>query len=128
MQKGNKTAVDYYIVFTESDLKHWIMKWLHPGIQHVYAIKKSIGGHFWIVINPLNSYTDVNLYSVDEYPHARCIVGDEAVLLPVKSFVDLQKPRYTLCVFNCVEVVKSLLGIRKPWVFTPFQLYKYLVG
>lgn len=28
---------------------------------------------------------------------------------------------------SCVSVMKAILLLKKPWIFTPFQLYKYLV-
>ena len=121
-----KEVVDYYIVFTGSNLKHWVMKWLHPTIKHVYAIKLSQGGHYWQIINPLSSHTDIDLIPVDYYPNIRDYVGVDAVVLPVKSFIDKEVPRYAICVFNCVEVIKSLLGINEFSIFTPYQLYKYL--
>ena len=31
-----------------------------------------------------------------------------------------------LVVSNCVGVVKTVLGIRKPFIITPYQLYRYL--
>jgi hypothetical protein len=29
--------------------------------------------------------------------------------------------------FTCVEAVKRVLGLRAPWVFTPWQLYCHLL-
>ena len=33
-----------------------------------------------------------------------------------------------LGVFSCVETVKRLLGLRTRWVFTPWQLHRFLVS
>ena len=29
---------------------------------------------------------------------------------------------------NCVSLTKKVLGLNKPWIITPYQLYKYLKG
>lgn len=123
---SKKIVVEYYIVFTGSNLKHWVMKWLHPTIKHVYAVKLSPGGHYWIVTNPMSGYTDVDLLPVEHYPDVRDIAGVDAVVLPVKAFIDQAKPRYQICFFSCVEFVKSLLGVKNSLIITPYQLYKYL--
>lgn len=102
------------------------MKWLKPDFSHVYAMKKSPGGQFWIVINPLLACLESELLCVDQYPHPRSFAGIGAIVIPVRAIIK-EKPRWTLCVFNCVEVIKALLGIRAFWVWTPYQLYKYLI-
>lgn len=115
----------WYVVFKPSPLKHWIFKWLDPQFQHVYAVKESPGGEFWMVVDAKNSVTEVELLSKADYPHIRCIAPD-SVILSIKAIINPNNYRYTLCVFNCVEVVKSLLGIKAFWCWTPYQLYKRL--
>ena len=122
-----KTIVNYYIIFTESSQNHWLLKRLKREFQHVLAIKKSVGGHYWIVINPLFPYTLVDIIPVLDYPDIRTLLNGHKykTVMTVKAEVNI-KERYTLCIINCVEIIKSLLGIRAFWVWTPYQLYKYL--
>lgn len=127
MEISSKIKEEYYIVFTASKHNNWMVRLQKAPFQHVYAVKKSLGQQFWIVINPLSSYTSVNIHPVSEYPTIRSLVDCGDIVVKVKAFID-SKDRYTLCVFNCVEVVKSLLGIRNFWLFTPYQLYKHLKG
>jgi len=103
-----------------------MVRLLKSPFQHVYAIKQSPGGAFWIVIDPKASHTDVNILPVDQYPHIRLLVKDDDVVVTVKAEIK-EKDRHTLCIINCVEIVKSLLGIRNFWMWTPRQLYNYLV-
>ncbi len=119
------TIVDYYVVFDKSDLDHWIMKWLDPYFQHCYAVRLSDGGRFWIVINPKRGFTRVTLQAVEKYPTIRALVGRGPVVMNVRSILTDER-RFRLCVMNCVEVVKNLLGLDRPLIFTPFQLYKHL--
>jgi hypothetical protein len=39
-----------------------------------------------------------------------------------------KRPRLALAPLTCVTVVKRLLGIDAPWVWTPWQLYQHLCG
>ena len=119
--------VDYYIVFGASKLDHWIMKFLHKSFQHCYAVKLSPGKTFWIIVDPRRGFIDVFLEPVSKYPTIQALIGNESTILQVRSHLREEK-RHRICVFNCVEVVKNLIGLDKPFIFTPRQLYKYLEG
>ena len=125
MDTATKHIVNYHVIFKKSPLKHWVFNWLDSEIQHCYAVKESPGGEFWIVIDAKNSVTEVQLLSKIDYPHIRCIEPD-SVILSIRAIIDPSNYRHTLCVFNCVEQVKALLGIRAFWIWTPYQLYKRL--
>ena len=127
MDKADKTIEEWYVVFTKTKLRHWVFNYLQPEFQHCYAVKSSPGGEFWIIVDSKNSYTDVTIKSKMDYPHIRELAPN-CVILSIKAIMDPTDYRYTLCVFNCVEVVKALLGIRSFWCWTPYQLYKRLVS
>ena len=120
-----KAIEDYYIIFTESGSENWLIKRLRKPYQHVLAIKKSPGKRFWIVINPIISFTYVDIVPVKDFPDIESLVDKNAVIVPYTASI-IDKSRHTLCVINCVEIVKSLLGIRAFWIWTPYQLYKYI--
>jgi len=121
-----KTTVDCYVVFTKSSYKHWVMRLFNRQISHVYVMLKSTGGHFWHIINPHVNRLEVRAEFVEDYPHPRQYAGVNAVIVPVRAYIS-DKPRWGLCFFTCVEVVKSVLGIKDFWIMTPWQLYKYLM-
>ena len=125
MNTGGKTIVAWYIVFTRASELRGVMRFLKRDFTHVYAMRKSEGGQFWIIVDPMFSHLKCTLELVDDYPHPRCYTGSTAIILPVKAFIGTDS-RWTLCIFNCVEVVKALLGIRRFWIWTPYQLYQYL--
>jgi hypothetical protein len=116
---------EYYLIFCKSKYNSWIMRLFHPEINHVYAMKKTPGGQFWQIVNPLVNYLDISLALVDTYPHPRLYAEDNSIVIKVRSKINEQS-RFTLCVFNCVEVVKGLLGIKSFWTFTPNQLLNRL--
>ena len=99
---------------------------LKAPFQHVYAVKKTEGGHFWVKIDPKAAYTEVTTWAVSAYPHIRCLTTDDDIILPVTAVIR-PKERWTFCIINCVEIVKSLLGIRAFWVWTPRQLYDHIL-
>ena len=107
MDAANKHVEHWYVIFRKTTLNHWIFRWLDPEFQHCYAIKESPGGEFWMVVDAKNSVTEVKLLSKVDYPHIRSIEPD-SVILSIKAIINPNNYRYTLCVFNCVEVVKSL--------------------
>ncbi len=125
MDPSSNHVQDWYVIFRKTTLKHWVFKWLDSEFQHCYAVKESPGGEFWIVVDGKNSCTNVELLSKVDYPHIRCIEPD-SVILSIRAIIRPESYRHTLCVFNCVEVVKSLLGVRDFWCWTPYQLYKRL--
>ena len=123
----DNTVQRWYIIFRKTTLKHWVFRWLDPEMQHVYAVKESPGGEFWIILDSKNCYTDVRIESKIHYPHIRTLEPD-SVILSIKAIIEPNNYRYTLCVFNCVELCKSVLGIRAFWCWTPRQLYKRLIS
>ena len=125
MDESPQVAVNWYIIFRKSPLKHWVFRFLDSEIQHCLAVRESDGGQFWIIVNSTNSYTDVNMVSKLDYPHIRLLEPD-SVILSIRAIIQPDNYRYTLCVNNCVEMCKSLLGIRAFWIWTPYQLYKRL--
>ena len=125
MDVSTKHIEHWYVIFRPTTLKHWIFRWLNPHFQHCYAVKESPGGEFWIVVDAKNSFTQVRMLSKMDYPHIRLLEPD-SVILSIRAIINPDNYRYTLCLFNCVEVVKSVLGIRAFWCFTPYQLYKRL--
>jgi hypothetical protein len=125
VDKGSKNIQEYYIIFTSSKHDNWMIRMLTAPFQHVYAIKESPGKQFWIIVNPLVTHTDIDILPVSKYNHIRTLVHKNDKIIKVRANIK-NKERWTFCVINCVEVVKSLLGIRSFWTFTPRQLYKYL--
>ncbi len=128
MDKADIGKVKCFVVFTRSKVKHWVFRFIDPEIQHVYVMIKSDGGQFWTIINPLCSHTHIETVLVDDYPHPRCYTGDYAVIVPIVADIDLSQRRWSICVFSCVEVVKSLLGIKSFRTLTPYQLYRLIKG
>ena len=116
---------DWWILFTDSKRPTRFLRWLQPNFQHCYMMKKSPGGTYWTIINPVRSHLSVSMDCVETHPHPRSL-DPLAVVLPVTVVVDGFTSRGGLCWFNCVEACKAIMGIKSFFTFTPYQLYKYL--
>ena len=104
--------------------KHWVQKMLKLGFFHCHAFKLSPGGQFYVAVNPTRSHTDINLLPVSEENFNELTKG--GLFVKVICKIDVMNDRGHLCRFNCVEVIKSLLGVSSFWTWTPYQLYKEL--
>lgn len=104
------------VVFHDSDRP--MLKPLKKGFRHCVVVVPVDGGVF--VIDPLS--TGISLADVKkpyaeikarQYTHVDAKVVRNKMLLPYS--------------FTCVDVVKRILGLNKPFILTPHQLYKYLM-
>ena len=124
IDRGGSPRV-WHVVFCTARLDHWILNRLEFG--HVYAMRRSIGGNFWVVIDPTTSCIDATIISVESCPTPADY--KETSLKTVRVVVkpkEIRKFSVGIDVFSCVSVVKHLLGITKRRIFTPKQLCNYL--
>lgn len=105
-----------------TDVK-WL-RWLRPGYRHCFVALDD--GAAWLTVDPLLHRLEVRASGLpsdfdlaSEYRRM-----DLAVLEMVPNPVPLR--RAPLGLFTCVETAKRLLGIRAPWVITPWRLYRYI--
>ena len=105
---------DCYVVFCD-DSKHWWSPILHPTIRHCYVIKPENGK--WIVHSKTTK--GVEMYTTDDVTD---VVENDIIVKAV-----IREPRRGLFMLNtCVGHTKQVLGITKPFIWTPYQLYRYL--
>jgi hypothetical protein len=103
-----------YAVFTPTR-DHWWCRFLHQDYGHCYLIKAE--SEHWIVYGKTTEGLD--LMTLPEFS-----ASIEGVIL-IKARVRDNK-RGLFMLNTCVGHVKQAIGIRNPFIFTPFQLYKYL--
>ncbi len=99
----------------------WWLRLLRPGFRHCFAVIRQ--GPFWVVIDPMSHHTLVRVESCPELMEfyvSRGITVVATRLRPPPRRPAPWRPH------TCVEVVKRLLGLRAPWVLTPWQLHKFL--
>ncbi|MCI5061305.1 MAG: hypothetical protein MRY79_09610 [Alphaproteobacteria bacterium] len=118
-----------------ADMKAWVvfsgqsdiawLKILRSGFRHCFVLLHD--GTCWSSIDPLSSYTDIQIhyhvtpdFDLPAWLEGR---GHRVLSMPIKR--DHKKPA-PLAFMTCVESVKRILGIHKRFIFTPYQLYRFL--
>lgn len=112
-----------WVVFTDEG-RIWWLKWLRPGFRHCFAILND-GAH-WVAAEPLAHCLECSvLPSPPDFnlPAWLAAQGHRVVETPLNRKLPTHAP---LAFLNCVEVVKRIIGLRAPWVMTPYQLYRHL--
>lgn len=102
----------------------WWLRWLKPGFRHCFAAVDD--GTAWLTVDPLLHRLEVR---ASGFPSGFDLAGEYRRMNLV--VLEIRPPHVALrCaplgIFTCVETVKRLLGLRAPWVFTPWQLYRFL--
>lgn len=113
-------GVEYYVVFCDSDIK-WL-KCLKPGFRHCFIMRLEYG-QLWTVINHGMKGLEVQTYLREDYESPEDYARKGSTVLKVDK--EEQPGRGWL---DCVSVTKSVLGIKKPFIITPYQLYRWLYG
>jgi hypothetical protein len=119
----------YYVIFRKSGLKDWRLTWLQPNFQHVFIARKSDYGYFWIITNPKGGNVITEIESLKDENGEDVTIRDmfpDDIILEYQSKVH-ERMQIAIVVMSCVEIVKMMLGIRKWWIVTPYQLYKYII-
>ncbi len=126
MSLDDDVIEEWHVCFKDVPNKHWIQRFIKKGFRHCYAFKESPGGQFLIVAEPMRSHLDIDIIPNNKENFEKLTSCNKFVKVIVKY--DLAKDRGHFCRFNCVEVVKSLIGVGSFWTFTPYQLYKRLIS
>ncbi len=102
--------------------EHLITKLLKKGFSHCFIILGD--GTNWVLVDPVIGYNDmISLKGIRILEYLK-----EKKFTLVKTTIDYKEyRRFHLRPFNCVETVKAFLCITNPFIFTPYQLYKYLI-
>ena len=108
------------MVFCNSDLK-WL-KCLQDGFQHCFIMRRDFDS-VWTVIQCNQLALEVQSYLIEDFATPYDFVAGATVIECEKS---PKLSRGLFCHLNCVEVVKAVLGINKPFIFTPYQLYRWI--
>lgn len=112
-----------WVVFSGDAEVPWV-RLLKPGFRHCFAVLHD--GACWITVDPLAPFTEVVVQPVPasfDLPDWYLRQGLTVIPGPLNHGDRRPAPWRP---FTCVEAVKRLLGLRAPWVFTPWQLYRHL--
>ena len=104
--------------------------WLRPlrrGFRHCFVVLRA--GSVWLAFDPLKDRIDLDALELPSEFDLAAFYREQGhrVLLGQRP-PPRKRPRFSLAPLTCVTVVKRLLGIDAPWVWTPWQLYAHLSG
>ncbi|MBO7696905.1 MAG: hypothetical protein J6T10_30110 [Methanobrevibacter sp.] len=112
------------VVFFGGNKTHWWTRLLKKGYYHCF-IAMDIGCRKWVLIDPVMNYTDFIVVQNDNYFIKTVADKGYTYIITEPKFI-LNRKKWHIRPFTCVEVVKNFLGITKPFIFTPYQLYKHI--
>ena len=111
------------VVFTDqTDL--WWLAFLRRGYRHCFLLIRF--DNIWISVDALAHKTEIMRIDIpDSFSLIKWFEsqGDSVVRCP--TIQTKLKPLWPSA-FSCVEAVKRVLGVQKFFIFTPWQLYKFL--
>jgi len=113
-----------WVIFTGKTDIFWL-NLLKPGFRHCFVLLHD--GNAWITIDPLSSYTDIQVYhhleSKFNLPAWLKEQGYTVVPYIIEKNISKAAP---WSFFTCVEAVKRIIGLHACLVITPWQLYSHL--
>ncbi len=114
-QRLISVSSEVYVVFKD-DTSNWWSPFLKKGIRHCYVVKPAIDK----LIVCGKSTNDYELYTIDA---KNGIIEDNYFIL---SYKPKKCKRFLFMLNTCVGHTKQILGINKPFIWTPYQLLKYM--
>lgn len=101
---------------------HWLAPLLKKGFRHCGVAVEA--GDYWVFVDPNPDCIRFRVPALKDFDIAGYFRDQGfSTVEYISSGVEVRVP---LAVSNCVGVVKTVLGIRRFFIITPYQLYKYL--
>ena len=101
---------------------HWWTYFLKKGFYHCLLI---IGnGREWCIIDPVIHFTDLIIVKT---LHIEQFFIEKGYRLVRTTPQIPHKIKFHLRPMTCVETVKKFLGIESPYLWTPYQLFRFLM-
>lgn len=112
-----------WVVFSGKADLPWLTA-LRPGFRHCFVLLYD--GVCWLTVDPMLHHMEVLAHHVPaSFDLPGWLKSRDNIIVPAS--IDRSRTRPAPWrPFTCVEAVKRLLGIHARFVFTPWQLYKYL--
>lgn len=101
------------------------LRLLRRGFRHCFVVLSA--GPRWLACEPLKDRIELAVLDLPREFNLARFYGEQGhrVLVGHRPPPGPRR-RFALAPLTCVTVVKRLLGINAPWVWTPFQLYAHL--
>lgn len=101
---------------------HMLARWLKRGFKHCFVAVESDG--YWIVIDGKDGVPAIDVVAGSDFDLAEFYRSKKYTVIETQQHTS--EPSWPLAVDNCVGLVKCVLAIDAPLVFTPYQLFRHL--
>ena len=103
----------------------WWLRFLKKGYRHCFVCIKSHDQ--WVIIDPLSRSIDIEIIAAEKVKNLpRYLAQQGYKVYPFGSIENTKKTGRIIGYLSCVTLVKKTLGLSKPFIFTPYQLARYL--
>ena len=111
-------------VFVDHTECGWLRR-LRPGFRHCFVALRD--GAIWLCCDPLKDGIELSILPVAPWfdlAHFYAERGHTVLLGTTQP--NLPRRPLAIAPLTCVTIAKRLLGVRAPWVITPWQLCRLL--
>jgi hypothetical protein len=103
------------------------LRGLRRGFRHCFVVMRT--DSIWLACEPLKDRIELDALALpDDFDLAAFYHEQGHQVLLGQRPPPKARRRFAVAPLTCVSVVKRLLGIDAPWVWTPWQLYLHLRG
>ncbi len=110
-----------YVAFG-GEVSHWWTKFLKKGFYHCFLIFGN--GREWYIIDPLIHFTDLIIVKTQNIEH---FFKEKGYILVRTTPTVPNKIKLSLRPCTCVETVRRFLGVQDKKIWTPYQLFCFLM-
>jgi len=117
----------YYVFFTDS-VAPWYLRGLKENSSHVFVLEHTLldGYDLFLRTENLRGVIETSAHFMSLEEVLKRLTISEYKMLKVDVDIDIKKYYMPFEPLTCVSLTKKLLGINKPLIFTPYQLYRHL--
>jgi hypothetical protein len=129
IQSSARTREDPFsvlVVFADDAGCTWL-RFLRRGFRHCFVLLRA--GPVWLACEPLKDRIELDVLALPpEFDVAAFYGAQGHRVLQGRRLPSRPRRPFAPAPLTCVTVVKRLLGIYAPWVWTPWQLYAHLTA
>ncbi len=112
------------VVFVDHAGLPWLRA-LRPGFRHCFVALRD--GALWLTCDPLKDRLQLSILPISAgFDVAGFYAKQGHTVLLGTTKPNLPRRAFILAPLTCVTIAKRLLGVRAPWVATPWQLCRLL--
>lgn len=102
---------------------YWFSRYLRKQFRHVFIVVLD-RRDYWIGIDGMDGLPQTNVVAGVDFDLLGHYREQGFTVLEINA--DRAPRPLFLMAGTCTGLVKVMLGVRAPWIFTPYQLHRYL--